>query len=182
MVEKNTAILEKRKALIQKIFEDEAMLENEEELLYILLRETVTDNVLDDSATPLTRGQIAADKLARFAGSWTFILSFFFILALWICINLFFISRPFDPYPFILLNLILSCLASIQVPIIMMSQNRQEEKDRLRSKNDFKVNLKAEIIIEDIHSKLENILERLDKLDSNTADRNAEPKAESNSL
>jgi uncharacterized membrane protein len=106
----------------------------------------------------LTFGQRAADKIATFGGSWTFIISFFAILAIWIAFNVYTLhNKGFDPYPFILLNLILSCLASIQAPIIMMSQNRQEEKDRERAEWDLKINEKAEAEIREISKKL-NIL------------------------
>ena len=113
---------------------------------------------VNPEAENLTFGEKAADCLAKFAGSWLFIISFCAFLAGWIIINLFIIYDPFDPYPFILLNLILSCLASIQAPLIMMSQNRQEEKDRRRAESDYKMSLKSEIIIEDIHHKLDRIL------------------------
>ena len=103
----------------------------------------------------LTFGQKAADKIAKFGGSWTFIISFFIILASWIAFNVYALNnKGFDPYPFILLNLILSCLASIQAPIIMMSQNRQEEKDRERAEWDLKINEKAEAEIREISKKL----------------------------
>ena len=103
----------------------------------------------------LTFGQRAADKIATFGGSWTFIISFFAILAIWIAINVYTLqNKGFDPYPFILLNLILSCLASIQAPIIMMSQNRQEEKDRELAEWDLKINEKAEAEIREISKKL----------------------------
>lgn len=103
----------------------------------------------------LTFGQRAADKIATFGGSWSFIISFFAILAIWIAINVYTLqNKGFDPYPFILLNLILSCLASIQAPIIMMSQNRQEEKDRERAEWDLKINEKAEAEIREISKKL----------------------------
>ncbi|MEI8100010.1 MAG: DUF1003 domain-containing protein [Bacteroidota bacterium] len=103
----------------------------------------------------LTFGQRAADKIATFGGSWTFIISFFIILAIWIAFNVWALhDKGFDPYPFILLNLILSCLASIQAPIIMMSQNRQEEKDRERAEWDLKINEKAEAEIREISKKL----------------------------
>lgn len=106
----------------------------------------------------LTAGQRAADAIAEFGGSWRFIISFFVVLVTWIAMNAWFLGqRPFDPYPFILLNLILSCLAAIQAPIIMMSQNRQEQKDRLRSENDFKVNLKAELEIKLLHEKIDHL-------------------------
>ena len=103
----------------------------------------------------LTFGQRAADKIATFGGSWTFIISFFIILAIWIAFNVWALhDKGFDPYPFILLNLILSCLASIQAPIIMMSQNRQGEKDRERAEWDLKINEKAEAEIREILKKL----------------------------
>jgi uncharacterized membrane protein len=104
-------------------------------------------------------GERLADRLAAFGGSWTFLICFGALLALWIAINsLVMASRPVDPYPFILLNLILSCLAAIQAPIIMMSQNRQEAKDRLRSQHDYQVNLKAELEIRHLHEKLDHLL------------------------
>jgi len=106
----------------------------------------------------LSRGQRIADKVATFGGSWGFICSFFIVLVIWIIINTSLImTKPYDPYPFILLNLILSCLAAIQAPIIMMSQNRKEQKDRLRSENDYKINLKAELEIRHIHEKLDHL-------------------------
>jgi uncharacterized membrane protein len=107
----------------------------------------------------LTFGERLADKIAEFGGSWRFIIIFFVILSLWIAINsLTLILKPFDPYPFILLNLILSCLASIQAPIIMMSQNRQEDKDRLRAEHDYRINLKAELEIRHLHEKIDHLL------------------------
>lgn len=110
-----------------------------------------------------TFGDRAADKIAKFAGSWTFIIIFITILAIWMLINTKMGSKAFDPYPFILLNLLLSCLAAIQAPLIMMSQNRQEKKDRQRAEDDFIVNLKNEIIIRDIHKKLSNIEKQLEE-------------------
>jgi uncharacterized membrane protein len=108
---------------------------------------------------PLTIGDTIADKVASFGGSWRFIVIFFSVLLVWIVINSFFLlAKPFDPYPFILLNLILSCLAAIQAPIIMMSQNRQEMKDRIRSENDYKINLKSEIEIRTLHEKVDHLL------------------------
>lgn len=119
-----------------------------------LLSENI-DPVLDNQ---LTFGQRAADRIAEFGGSWRFIIFFFIVLFSWITMNVWFLgSKPFDPYPFILLNLILSCLAAIQAPIIMMSQNRVEQKDRLRSENDFKINLKAELEIKLLHEKIDHL-------------------------
>jgi uncharacterized membrane protein len=104
-------------------------------------------------------GNKIADKVAKFGGSWKFIIIFFLILMIWIFINTYnLIFRSFDPFPFILLNLILSCMAAVQAPIIMMSQNRQETKDRIRSENDYKVNLKAEIEIRTLHEKIDHLL------------------------
>ena len=105
-----------------------------------------------------TIGQRAADTIAKFAGSWAFIFAFTGVLILWMVINTILATRAFDSYPFILLNLVLSCVAAIQAPLIMMSQNRQEEKDRHRAENDYKVNLKTEIMIEDIYYKLNTII------------------------
>ena len=108
-----------------------------------------------------TFGEDLADKIAEFGGSWRFLISFGIVLAVWIGINsVILMWRPFDPYPFILLNLILSCLAAVQAPVIMMSQNRQESKDRLRSENDYKVNLKAELEIRHLHEKIDHLLSR----------------------
>lgn len=110
-------------------------------------------------AKPLKAGERIADQIAAFGGSWRFIIIFFMILLVWILANSFYLlSEPFDPYPFILLNLILSCLAAIQAPIIMMSQNRQEVKDRIRSENDYKINLKSEIEIRTLHEKVDHLL------------------------
>lgn len=113
----------------------------------------------EDFTQNLTFGQRVADHVASFGGSWKFIIIFFTFLLGWIAINIIhFFNHPFDPYPFILLNLILSCLAAIQAPIIMMSQNRQEAKDRQRSKQDYRVNLKAELEIRTLHEKLDHLM------------------------
>lgn len=113
----------------------------------------------------LTFGQQISDKIASVAGSWAFILSFLGLLFFWIIINsLALFNQTFDPFPFILLNLVLSCIAALQAPIIMMSQNRQEAKDRLRSENDFLVDQKAEIIIEELYKKIISIEAKLDMI------------------
>jgi len=122
-------------------------------------QEILSKNINVEFEQKLTMGNRLADRMATFAGSWTFIVCFFFILLLWIGINAFvLLQRPFDPYPFILLNLILSCLAAIQAPIILMSQNRQETKDRMRAEHDYVVNLKAELEIRNLHEKLDHLL------------------------
>ncbi len=108
----------------------------------------------------LTRGQRVSDKVARFGGSWNFIITFTIILILWIIYN---VAAPanahFDPYPFILMNLVLSCIAALQAPVIMMSQNRKEEKDRKQNENDYMINLKAEIQIRSLHQKMDLLLQ-----------------------
>lgn len=117
-------------------------------------------NISEAEAEQLSFGQRLADRVARFGGSWKFISWFVIILAVWIGINIIFTGRNrFDPYPFILLNLLLSCLAAIQAPVIMMSQNRQEEKDRKRNENDYVVNLKAEIEIRTLHQKVDLLIQ-----------------------
>ena len=120
---------------------------------------TISNKVDGDDQTALTYGQKIADKVASFGGSWTFIISFGIFIFLWICLNIIWLSsKAFDPYPFILLNLILSCLAAIQAPVIMMSQNRQEEKDREREKNDYMINLKSELEIRMLHEKIDHLI------------------------
>ena len=134
---------------------------DDEQLIHTLLEEEI---FVTPETEQLTFGEKAADSLAKFAGSWLFIISFCIFLAAWIVINLYFLYDPFDPYPFILLNLILSCLASIQAQLIMMSQNRQEEKDRRRAESDYKVSLKSEIIVEYMHYKLDKLLAQQQQL------------------
>lgn len=119
----------------------------------------LSENIQDEIEAKLTVGQKIADRVASFGGSWTFIITFFSFIIIWMLINVWFLaSKPFDPYPFILLNLILSCLAAIQAPIIMMSQNRQEQKDRQRSEHDYKINLKAELEIKLLSEKMDHLL------------------------
>ncbi|PZR19641.1 MAG: hypothetical protein DI539_13380 [Flavobacterium psychrophilum] len=113
----------------------------------------------DDDDKEITFGQRIADKVATFGGSWTFILTFTGFLLAWIVVNaLFLLNKGFDPYPFILLNLILSCIAALQAPVIMMSQNRQNEKDRQKAQNDYMVNLKSELEIRMLHEKLDHLI------------------------
>ena len=121
---------------------------------------TLTDKLDKDDITEFTVGQKVADNVASFGGSWTFIISFGVFLFLWILANVLWLANraAFDPYPFILLNLILSCLAAMQAPIIMMSQNRQEEKDRERAKKDYMINLKSELEIRMLHEKLDHLI------------------------
>jgi len=121
--------------------------------------ELLSKDIESDLDENITFGNRLSDKIAEFGGSWSFIISFFTLLFIWILINLaFFVSQPFDPYPFILLNLILSCIASIQAPLIMMSQNRKESKDRQRSIQDYKVNLKAELEVRTLNEKIDHLV------------------------
>ena len=120
----------------------------------------IVNNLKNPPQEVLSRGQRISDKVARFGGSWKFIIIFGVILCVWILINVLAITRyRFDPYPFILMNLILSCIAALQAPIIMMSQNRQEEKDRMRAENDYLINLKAELEVRGLHEKIDLLLQ-----------------------
>ena len=120
---------------------------------------TLTDRIESEESQILTKGQRIADKVASFGGSWTFIISFGVFILIWISANVIWLTnKGFDPYPFILLNLILSCLASLQAPVIMMSQNRQEEKDRERGKKDYMINLKSELEIRTLHEKIDHFI------------------------
>jgi uncharacterized membrane protein len=121
---------------------------------------TLSDKIdLDEDGGVLTFGQRVADKVASFGGSWTFIITFILILVIWIAANALLLSnKGFDPYPFILLNLLLSCLAALQAPVIMMSQNRQGDKDRERAKKDYMVNLKSELEIRNLHEKIDHLI------------------------
>jgi uncharacterized membrane protein len=125
----------------------------------LVRHETVTENVDAVAETERTFGERAADHIAAFGGSWTFILSFLFALGIWMAINSA-SAEVFGPFPFILLNLVLSCIAALQAPVIMMSQRRQEEKDRARGENDYRINLKAELEIRILHEKLDHLVNR----------------------
>ena len=122
-------------------------------------QETIAENVEDDFLERRTFGQRLSDHLSSFGGSWNFLIAFGLFLAAWMAISVVMgEAKSFDPYPFILLNLVLSCLAAVQAPIIMMSQKRQEAKDRLRARNDYQVNLKAELEIRHLHEKLDHLI------------------------
>ncbi len=122
-------------------------------------KELISENIESKIDAELKLGDRVADKIATFGGSWTFIISFFTFILVWIGGNIYLLtSKPFDPYPFILLNLLLSCLAAIQAPIIMMSQNRKETKDRQRSEHDYMINLKAELEIRQLHEKIDHMI------------------------
>ena len=150
--------MKENKKLIGEVLADIRRDMTDDEILSLLAASKISVNPEKDK--PDSIGQRAADRIAKFAGSWGFILSFIAVLAGWMTCNILMATKAFDPYPFILLNLVLSCVAAIQAPLIMMSQNRQEEKDRRRAENDYKVNLKTEIMIEDLHDKLNRVLAR----------------------
>jgi len=123
--------------------------------------ETIASNTEEEYAEDVSFGGKVSDALAKFGGSWTFIILFIVVIVVWMSINaVIFGGTDFDPYPFILLNLVLSCLAAFQAPIILMSQNRQEKKDRLRSDNEYQVNLKAELEIRHLHEKMDHLINR----------------------
>ena len=124
----------------------------------------LSDDFNPEAQTNLSIGQKTADKIAEFGGSWKFIILFFLFLLIWMAINIWVLSKaPFDPYPFILLNLILSCLAAIQAPIIMMSQNRKEQRDRKRNEQDYQINLKAELELRLLHEKIDHMMNSYNK-------------------
>ena len=133
--------------------------EVEKQVIQSVSKNTMISTEVEEDEKEITFGQKLADKVAEFGGSWGFIIFFMSFLFVWILLNVFWLSHHgFDPYPFILLNLILSCIAAIQAPVIMMSQNRQEEKDRERSKKDYKINLKSELEIRELHEKIDHLI------------------------
>ena len=156
-------VKENRK-LLKEVLKDIRRDMSDEEVLNLLADSKISVKP-ETEKDKYTLGQRAADAIAKFAGSWAFIFSFTGVLILWMVVNALLASKAFDPYPFILLNLVLSCVAAIQAPLIMMSQNRQEEKDRRRAENDYKVNLKTEIMIEDLYDKVNAILAKQSELE-----------------
>jgi uncharacterized membrane protein len=151
-----------RKTYLKQLINRELGILNEREMEVvdaISQNKILSENIELEIEEKLTMGQKIADKTASFGGSWTFIIIFFSFLLIWFLINIWVLyDKPFDPYPFILLNLILSSLAAIQAPIIMMSQNRQDDKDRKRSEQDYKINLKAELEIKLLHEKMDHLI------------------------
>lgn len=146
--------------ILQAILDNDLGLDDEE--IVSLIKNSIS-NRKNNKKDDYSFGARAADKIAKFAGSWTFIIIFVLCLIIWMLVNIKMGDKAFDPYPFILLNLVLSCVAAIQAPLIMMSQNRQEEKDRKRAEDDYIVNLKTEIIIRDIHKHLNEIEKKLNE-------------------
>ena len=145
LLQSETAQLSRLQDIVKKTMKDEDL---------------IIENLLHPPEEVLTPGQRISDKVARFGGSWAFIITFMVILFVWILFNVIAATKMiFDPYPFILMNLILSCIAALQAPIIMMSQNRQEEIDRKRSENDYLINMKAELEIRELNQKVDMLLE-----------------------
>ena len=166
--------MKENRKLLREVLKDIRHDMTDDEVLNLLADSKISQRP-DSEKAKYTLGQRAADAIAKFAGSWAFIFSFTGVLILWMVVNALLAAKAFDPYPFILLNLVLSCVAAIQAPLIMMSQNRQEEKDRRRAENDYKVNLKTEIMIEDLYDKVNLILakqaaleKQLQEKDTNT--------------
>ena len=140
--------------------------QDEEELLDLLVEQPIAIDVDKQEAQKMSFGDRAADKVSEIAGSWAFVLGFLLFLIVWIIVNTFILmdeGAP-DPFPYVLLNLVLSCIAAIQAPIIMMSQNRQAAKDSLRNQNDYRTDLKSELILEELHDKMEKIISNQNKI------------------
>lgn len=167
--------MKENRKLLKEVVKDIRRDMSDEEILNLLADSKIS---VSPEKEKYTLGQRAADKIAKFAGSWAFIFSFTGVLILWMVINAALAAKAFDPYPFILLNLVLSCVAAIQAPLIMMSQNRQEEKDRQRAENDYKVNLKTEIMIEDIFDKVTAILKKQSEIEKQLANMRNENNTE----
>ena len=159
--ERGVTVMKENRKLLKEVLKDIRHDMTDEEVLNLLADSKI-------SVSPESEKEkytLAADSIAKCAGSWAFIFSFTGVLILWLVVNTVLAAKAFDPYPFILLNLVLSCVAAIQAPLIMMSQNRQEEKDRRRAENDYKVNLKTEIMIEDLYDKVNAILAKQSALE-----------------
>ncbi len=137
--------------------------EEREQQIHELIKGKRSLNINKELCKTLTLGERMADKIAKFAGSWSFLTLFGCVILTWTVVNSKLVfDKPLDPFPYVFLNLILGCIASIQAPIIMMSQNRESQKDRLRSENDYLINLKSEIILEDLHIKIDDIIREQD--------------------
>ncbi len=152
-----------KEKLVKEILKEELNNKTEEELIDFLLDNSYVVDVDKNDEETKTKGDVFADKISKYLGSWPFLIGFIIFLILWVIINLYLANNAIDPYPFILLNLLLSCIASIQAPIIMMSQNRQAKKDSIRNQFDYKVDLKSELILEDIHEKLDKLTKLLEE-------------------
>ena len=166
--------MKENRKLLKEVLKDIEHDMTDEEVLNLLADSKISES---PTAEKYTLGQRAADAIAKFAGSWAFIFSFTGVLLLWMVVNTILAADAFDPFPFILPNLVLSCVAAIQAPLIMMSQNRQEEKDRRRAENDYKVNLKTEIMIEDLYDKVNAILAKQSVLEKKLQEQEEQTKS-----
>lgn len=158
--------MEKRKTkkeIVKMLLNKNLDIEDEEQLLDLLIDQPIAVDVDKQDKETEKLGDKVADKLTEVAGSWGFIIGFTLFLIVWILLNLY-VFTNIDPYPFILLNLVLSCVAALQAPIIMMSQNRAAKKDSMRSQNDYKTDLKSELILEDLHDKMDKIIANQNKI------------------
>ena len=151
-----------KKKIIRELLQSSDKDLTDEELINEILSTNVTE--ASNKNERASFGQKAADAVAKFAGSWAFIFSFVAVMVVWMVLNILLAANAFDAYPFILLNLVLSCIAAIQAPLIMMSQNRQEAKDRQRAESDYRVNLKSEFVIDELYRKLEQVSENQKKI------------------
>ena len=172
--ERRGSQMKENRKLLKEVLKDIQHDMTDEEVLNLLADSKISES---PTAEKYTLGQRAADAIAKFAGSWAFIFSFTGVLLLWMVVNTILAADAFDPFPFILLNLVLSCVAAIQAPLIMMSQNRQEEKDRRRAENDYKVNLKTEIMIEDLYDKVNAILAKQSVLEKKLQEQEEQTKS-----
>ena len=158
--------MEKKKREIVKMLLHQNLDEKtEEEIIDLLINSPISVDVDKENDAKMTFGDKVADKLSAVAGSWSFIIGFSCFLLFWIILNgVILANDAIDPYPFILLNLLLSCLAALQAPIIMMSQNREAKKDTIRNKNDYRTDLKSELILEQLYSQLESVIKNQNKI------------------
>ena len=144
----------KKKDIVKMLLKQDINSQDEQEMLEMLIDKPIAIDVEKQGEKTLTFGEKTADRISEIAGSWTFIIIFVSFLIFWIILNSVILAKSVDPYPFILLNLLLSCLAALQAPIIMMSQNRQAKKDSMRNQNDYCTDLKSELILEDLHDRM----------------------------
>lgn len=159
MAERNKS----KKQIVEMLLKKELESNDEEELINMLIDEPIAVDTDKQSDINRSFGDKVADKITEVAGSWTFIICMVIFLLLWILLNIYVLKNA-DPYPFILLNLLLSCVAALQAPIIMMSQNREAKKDRLRSANDYKTDLKCELILEELHLEIKRLIANQNKI------------------
>lgn len=152
-----------KKEIVKMLLKKDINVTDEEDLINMLINEPISVDTDKESDLNRSFGDYLADRLTEIAGSWPFIIGLVIFLLLWIILNIFILTNA-DPYPFILLNLLLSCIAALQAPIIMMSQNREAKKDRLRSSNDYKTDLKSELMLEDLHNKMSQIIKNQNKI------------------